>query len=116
MLLFGPHWVYKSKVIKIKIIRGFQGYVCPGILVTMTNEDNVKVLEDCWHKHTLRSPIGFKIYRLGLSGGCSVTPFNQVTRQFELDRPCLQRSIKDRYQVLVYAPRMICVAFKMPFE
>lgn len=55
----------------------FQGYVCPGILVTMTNEDNVKVLEDCWHKHTLRSPIGFKIYRLGLSGGCSVTPFNQ---------------------------------------
>lgn len=55
----------------------FQGYVCPGILVTLTDGDNIKVLEECWHKHTLISPSGFKIYRLGLSGGCTVTPFNQ---------------------------------------
>ena len=49
--------------------------------MTLTDGDNVKVLEDSWHKHTLVSPTGYKIFRLGLSGGCSVTPLNQVNME-----------------------------------
>ena len=71
--------VYESKINQDKNhFVFFQGYVCPGILVTLTDGDNVKVLEDSWHKHTLVTPTGYKIFRLGLSGGCSVTPLNQV--------------------------------------
>jgi len=83
-------WSVLSKVVEVNskcvwnqhLVRAinslsFQGYVCPGILVTLTDGDNVKVLEDSWHKHTLVSPTGYKIFRLGLSGGCSVTPLNQ---------------------------------------
>jgi len=69
--------VWNQPLVKAINSLSFQGYVCPGILVTLTDGDNVKVLEECWHKQTLISPGGFKIYRLGLSGGCTVTPFNQ---------------------------------------
>jgi len=55
----------------------FQGYVCPGILVTSTEDTHLAVLEQCWKHHTLISPPGYKIFRLGLSGGCVVTPLNQ---------------------------------------
>lgn len=55
----------------------FQGYVCPGMLILLSNEAGLQVLQESWFKRTLVSPEGFKIYRLGLSGGCSVTPFPQ---------------------------------------
>jgi len=54
-----------------------QGYVCPGMLVLLTSEHGMQILKDSWFKRTLVSPEGFKIYRLGLSSGCSVTPFQQ---------------------------------------
>ena len=34
--------------------------------------------QESWHRHGLLSPPGYKIHRLGISGGCSVTPFHQV--------------------------------------
>ena len=105
-------WFINQKLIKIVIILSFfQGYVCPGILVTLTDGDNVKVLEECWHRHTLISPSGFKIYRLGLSGGCSVTPFNQVHKHRKLEGDCSEPGIKDGYQVSVYVGLMIYLAF-----
>ena len=55
-----------------------QGYVCPGILVTATDDEGVSVLRDHWTRHALAAPPGFRIFRLGLSTGCSVTPFAQV--------------------------------------
>ena len=55
-----------------------QGYVCPGILVTATDDEGVSVLRDHWTRHALAAPPGFRIFRLGLSPGCSVTPFAQV--------------------------------------
>ena len=59
-----------------------QGYVCPGMLILLSNEAGLQVLQESWFKRTLVSPEGFKIYRLGLSGGCSVTPFPQVSNSF----------------------------------
>ena len=55
-----------------------QGYVCPGILVTATDDEGVSILRDHWTRHALAAPPGFRIFRLGLSTGCSVTPFAQV--------------------------------------
>merc|ERR550517_2303926 len=54
-----------------------QGYVCPGILVTATDDEGVSILRDHWTRHALAAPPGFRIFRLGLSTGCSVTPFAQ---------------------------------------
>ena len=55
-----------------------QGYVCPGMLVVLTTEPGVRVIQEAWYRHTLVSPPGYTILRLGISGGCSVTPFHQV--------------------------------------
>ncbi len=55
-----------------------QGYVCPGILVTLSEGADVRVVQEAWCAHALATPTGYRIYRLGLSGGCSVTPFPQV--------------------------------------
>ena len=48
------------------------------MLVLLANDEAVKILQESWFKRTLVSPDGFKIYRFGFSGGCSVTPFPQV--------------------------------------
>lgn len=69
--------VWNMPLVKAVACLKFQGYVCPGMLVLLTNEVGVQVLQESWFKRTLVSPEGFKIYRLGLSGGCSVTPFPQ---------------------------------------
>ena len=42
-----------------------------GGVITSTSQES-------WYRHNLVSPPGYKIYRLGISGGCSVTPFHQV--------------------------------------
>ena len=60
-----------------------QGYVCPGMLVLLTTESGVLVMKEAWYRHSLTSPPGYNILRLGISSGCSVTPFQQVSvRQF----------------------------------
>ena len=57
-----------------------QGYVCPGMLVMLTNEKGVSVVQEAWYRHGLLSPPGYTILRLGISAGCSVTPFQQVSQ------------------------------------
>jgi len=69
--------VWNMPLVKAISCLQFQGYVCPGMLILLTNEAGVQILQESWFKRTLVSPEGFKIYRLGLSGGCSVTPFPQ---------------------------------------
>ena len=56
----------------------WQGYVCPGMLVVLTTEPGVRVIQEAWYRHSLISPPGYDILRLGISAGCSVTPFHQV--------------------------------------
>ena len=69
---FGP---YATLLISLPL----QGYVCPGILVTLSEGADVRVVQEAWSTHALATPPGYRIYRLGLSGGCSVTPFPQVS-------------------------------------
>ena len=44
-----------------------QGYVCPGMLVVLTTEPGVRVIQEAWYRHTLVSPPGYTILRLGIS-------------------------------------------------
>ena len=48
------------------------------MLVVLTTEAGVAVLQEAWYRHSLITPPGYNILRLGISGGCSVTPFHQV--------------------------------------
>ena len=66
-------------VVLIIIRPDCQGYVCPGMLVVLTTEPGVRVIQEAWYRHTLISPPGYHILRLGISAGCSVTPFHQVS-------------------------------------
>ena len=66
------------KITCLSQLSHMQGYVCPGILVTATDDEGVSILRDHWTRHALAAPPGFRIFRLGLSTGCSVTPFTQV--------------------------------------
>merc|ERR1719509_121057 len=60
----------------VKSLR-LQGYVCPGILVTSTDDASVSVLREHWGRRALAAPPGYRLWRLGLSAGCSLTPFVQ---------------------------------------
>ena len=71
----------------------YQGYVCPGILVTLAGEEEVSFLQSAWESYSILCPQDLSIlrfvkdeinetqkndtFRLGLSSGCSVTPFPQ---------------------------------------
>ena len=55
-----------------------QGYLCPGYLVTMTDRDNLRTLEENWRTHSLVTPAKYKIVTVGVSQPCSFTPFTQV--------------------------------------
>ena len=71
----------------------YQGYVCPGILVTLAGEEEVSFLQSAWESCSILCPQDLSIlrfvkvdinekkkmdtFRLGLSSGCSVTPFPQ---------------------------------------
>ena len=79
-----------------------QGYVCPGILVTATDDEGVSVLRDHWTRHALAAPPGFRIFRLGLSTGCSVTPFAQVCPL------TLSKHLPIR-PLLPFLPRRVCI-------
>ena len=52
------------------------------MLVMLTNEKGVSVVQEAWYRHGLLSPPGYTILRLGISAGCSVTPFQQVSQSF----------------------------------
>ena len=79
-----------------------QGYVCPGILVTATDDEGVSVLRDHWTRHALAAPPGFRIFRLGLSTGCSVTPFAQVC-------PLILSKHLPTRPLLPFLPRRVCI-------
>ena len=49
------------------------------MLVLLTTESGVLVMKEAWYRHSLTSPPGYNILRLGISSGCSVTPFQQVS-------------------------------------
>ena len=61
-------------VVLILIRPDCQGYVCPGMLVVLTTEPGVRVIQEAWYRHTLIEPPGYDILRLGISAGCSVSP------------------------------------------
>ena len=50
------------------------------MLVMLTNEKGVSVVQEAWYRHGLLSPPGYTILRLGISAGCSVTPFQQASQ------------------------------------
>jgi hypothetical protein len=77
----GDVFDFTVRLIKISSLLCLQGYVCPGILVTLSDAADVRVVQEAWSAHALATPPGYRIYRLGLSGGCSVTPFPQVRKQ-----------------------------------
>ena len=60
----------------------YQGYLCPGYLVTRTDRESLRILEDNWRSHSLVTPDKYKILTVGLAQDCSLAPFTQV--YFEL--------------------------------
>ena len=57
----------------------YQGYLCPGYLVTRTDRESLRILEDNWRSHSLVTPDKYKILTVGLAQDCSLAPFTQVT-------------------------------------
>lgn len=55
-----------------------QGYLCPGYLVTRTDRENLRILEDNWRSHSLVTPDKYKILSVGLAQDCTLAPFTQV--------------------------------------
>ena len=50
-----------------------QGYVCPGLLVVLTDSAGLAAVRAGWERGRLVSPPGYTITRLGLSPPCQVT-------------------------------------------
>ena len=50
-----------------------QGYVCPGLLVLLTDSAGLAAVRAGWERGRLVSPPGYTITRLGLSPPCQVT-------------------------------------------
>uniref|UniRef100_A0A0K2T0G6 Putative LOC100650169 [Bombus terrestris] n=1 Tax=Lepeophtheirus salmonis TaxID=72036 RepID=A0A0K2T0G6_LEPSM len=55
----------------------YQGYICPGILVTMTSSSNLEIIIDAWKRRVINSPTNTRITQVGLSGGCTIKPVLQ---------------------------------------
>ena len=56
----------------------FQGYVCPGYLVTSTDISNQSIIEEAWTSHSLVAPDKYKIISVGLSQHTRFLHFKQV--------------------------------------
>lgn len=54
--------------------------MCPGYLVTRTDTESLKILEENWTAHSLVCPPQYKINTLGLSQPCTMAPFTQVNQ------------------------------------
>ena len=56
----------------------FQGWVCPGFLVTAGPSESLALVEQAWAAHSLQPPDSCRILSVGLSHQCSLKPFKQV--------------------------------------
>ena len=70
--------VWNLELVRAVSTLNYQGYVCPGYLVTRTESENIKILEENWRAHSLVQPPHYKILTVGLSQPCTMAPFTQV--------------------------------------